>query len=299
MTNKKIKPPFSYFGNKGRFYKEIKEIFENNYRNNFVDLFAGAMIVPLNLKNEFSNLNVLANIKDEYLETFIKVDVLDIYKRGLEFIYPEWQTAINSRKLYDTNKIKFNEIKNKYNGIFNELCPCCGRKIKEKKESIFNEEERLVLSKLMSFCGNGENLGSQFYSKDKFKNLEIYLEKIKEIKITTEYFSENWKYQDSFIFLDPPYIQKTKADEEQNFIGYSYTNDHSAAEWTIKDDERLIEFIKGNLNGNNVFLIFGSKENNLYKLLKDNFNCKFIEKEYTKTMFGKVGKRLEWFCLIR
>lgn len=28
----RIKPPFPYFGSKGRFYKEIKEIFEENYR---------------------------------------------------------------------------------------------------------------------------------------------------------------------------------------------------------------------------------------------------------------------------
>ena len=27
----RIKPPFPYFGNKGRFYKEIKEIFQENF----------------------------------------------------------------------------------------------------------------------------------------------------------------------------------------------------------------------------------------------------------------------------
>lgn len=42
----RIKPPFAYFGSKGRFYKEIKEIFEENYRENFVDLFAGSMEIP-------------------------------------------------------------------------------------------------------------------------------------------------------------------------------------------------------------------------------------------------------------
>lgn len=36
----RVKPPFAYFGSKGRFYKEIKEIFQANYRENFVDLFA-------------------------------------------------------------------------------------------------------------------------------------------------------------------------------------------------------------------------------------------------------------------
>jgi len=51
-------------------------------------------------------------------------------------------------------------------------------------------------------------------------------------------------------------------------------------DWTIKDDERLVEFIKRNQNKNNVFLVFGSVDNNLSKLLKENFECKFIIKEY-------------------
>ena len=54
----RIKPPFAYFGSKGRFYKEIKEIFQANYRANFVDLFAGSMEIPLNFKNEFGELKV-------------------------------------------------------------------------------------------------------------------------------------------------------------------------------------------------------------------------------------------------
>ena len=53
MKNYKIKVPFPYFGNKGRFYKEIREIFMHNYRDNFIDIFAGAMEIPLSLKNEF------------------------------------------------------------------------------------------------------------------------------------------------------------------------------------------------------------------------------------------------------
>lgn len=50
-----IKKPFGYMGSKGRFYKEIKEIFEENRRDKFVDLFAGAMEVPLNIREEFKS----------------------------------------------------------------------------------------------------------------------------------------------------------------------------------------------------------------------------------------------------
>ena len=70
-------------------------------------------------------------------------------------------------------------------------------------------------------------------------------------------------------------------------------------DWTIKDDARLIEFIKRNQNKNNVFLVFGSVDNNLSKLLKENFECKFIIKEYQKQMFGKLADKAEYFCLIK
>ena len=82
----RIKPPFAYFGSKGRFYKEIKEIFEENYRENFVDLFAGSMEIPLNFKNEFGELKVLANVKDEKIEHFLSKNAVDTYKKALEYI---------------------------------------------------------------------------------------------------------------------------------------------------------------------------------------------------------------------
>ena len=69
--------------------------------------------------------------------------------------------------------------------------------------------------------------------------------------------------------------------------------------WDTDDDTRLIQFIKNNLNKNNVFLVFGSIENNLSELLKENFNCEFIEKEYNHSTFGKSTVRSEYFCLIK
>lgn len=45
----KIYKVFSYMGNKGKLYKEIKVIFEKSQKRKFVDLFAGGMEVPANL----------------------------------------------------------------------------------------------------------------------------------------------------------------------------------------------------------------------------------------------------------
>ena len=57
------------------FNTEIKEIFQANYRENFVDLFAGSMEIPLNFKNEFKELDVLVNVKDEKIETPLVLEI--------------------------------------------------------------------------------------------------------------------------------------------------------------------------------------------------------------------------------
>lgn len=295
---KRIKAPFPYFGSKGRFYKEIREIFMHNYRDNFIDIFAGAMEIPLSLKNEFKDLKVTANVKDEKIESLLKLDPLALHQKCLEYL--NYDKSISSRDLYDTDKIKFDEYNKKFKEIFFEICPCCGLKIKNSKESknkYFDDTERKALSLLFGFGGSGENLGSSFYSEDKLNKLRNYIEAIKTIEVTTEMFNENNIYNNSFIFLDPPYIQKT-VKKDKKFVGYNYVT-NKGLDWSIDDDIRLIQFIKNNLNRNNVFLVFGSIGNNLSKLLKESFKCKFIEKEYSHSTFGKSTVRSEYFCLIK
>lgn len=292
----RIKPTFAYFGSKGRFYKEIKEIFEENYRENFVDLFAGSMEIPLNFKNEFGELKVLANVKDEKIECLLSGNAIDTYKKGLKYI--KHDLNINARNLYEDDKAAFEEVNKRFKNIFSKFCPCCGKKLSTRvKHEVFNENEKRILRSLMGFGGNGTTLSSAFYSEKKIKKLELYIEALKTIKVTTDLFDENWQFENSFIFLDPPYICKTNVGEE-GLIGYNYVDDEGV-DWTIKDDERLVEFIKRNQNKNNVFLIFGSVDNNLSKLLKENFKCKFIIKEYKKQMFGKLADKAEYFCLIK
>lgn len=298
MKNYRIKPPFSYFGNKGRFYKEIREIFVNNYRDNFVDVFAGAMEIPLSLKNEFKDLKVTANVKDEKIESLLKLDPLALYQKCLEYL--KYDKSISTRDLYNTDKIKFGEYNKKFKEIFFEVCPCCGLKIKNSKESknkYFDDTEKKALTLLFGFGGSSENLGGSFYSKEKINKLRNYIETIKKITVTNNMFNENETYENSFIFLDPPYIQKT-VKKDKKFIGYNYVT-NKGLDWDIDDDTRLIQFIKNNLNRNNVFLVFGSMGNNLSELLKENFKCEFIEKEYNHSTFGKSTVRSEYFCLIK
>lgn len=294
----RIKAPFPYFGSKGRFYKEIREIFINNYRDNFIDIFAGAMEIPLSLKNEFKDLKVTANVKDEKIESLLKLDPLALHQKSLEYL--NYDKSISSRDLYDIDKIKFDEYNKKFKEIFFEVCPYCGARLKrakEKQTKFFNETEKTALLILFGFGGFSKSLSNSFYSKDRYKKLKDYIEAIKTIEVTTEMFNENNIYDNSFIFLDPPYIQKT-VKKDKKFIGYNYAT-NKGLDWGVDDDTRLIQFIKNNLNRNNVFLVFGSIGNNLSELLKENFKCEFIEKEYKHSTFGKNTVRSEYFCLIK
>ena len=296
----RIRVPFPYMGSKGRFYKEIKEIFKENKKENFIDLFAGAMEVPVNLKEEFTELNVEVNVKDCKIEALVKHrDVKGLYERTLTHICGPVDFK-SARSLYDTNKAKFNETNIKFKSIFHNVCPCCGKKIDNNVENKeFSKEEKEILKLLFGFGGKGESLSNSFYSPNRIENIKKYIAGIKKLKIKSKDFNESWEYKDSFIFLDPPYIQKTKLDKEQNFVGYGYAGD-GGKEWGVADDDRLIKFIENNLNKNNVFLIFGSAENNLKKLIEKNFkNAVFEEKVYTRQTYGRITDRLEWFCLIK
>ena len=102
--------------------------------------------------------------------------------------------------------------------------------------------KKMVLKILMGFGGCSTSLSNAFYSPQKLQNLESYMKTLKNIKITNNLFDENWEFENSFIFLDPPYIQKINKEEEQ-FIGYNYATD-KGINWSVKDDNRLIEFIK-------------------------------------------------------
>ena len=276
----KIQKPFRYFGSKGRFYNEIKEIFIQSKKNTHIDLFAGGMEVAVNLKEDFKNIKVIANVKGEHIESFLKCNKMTInrYKEFARFLYKDIE-KVAVKELYADKKL-WAEIKRKYK--------------KFRKENIFNfTNDEIKVVELFASLNNGASLSNSFYSAAKIEKIKIYLDKLKNIEITHNYFNENWSYKDSFILLDPPYLCGTEVVKIGK-KGYNYSNI-----WTEKDDARLVEFIKNNLKNNNVFMIFGSLENNLSKLIQKAFNVDFVVKKYKKSIFGISLDRAEWYCIIK
>lgn len=276
----KIQKPFRYFGSKGRFYSEIKEIFIQSKKNTYIDLFAGGMEVAVNLKEDFKNIKVIANVKDEHIESFLKCNKIAIkrYKEFARFLYKNIE-KVSLKELYVDKKLWI-EIKRKYKKFR-----------KDNTLNFKNDEIRMV--ELFASLNNGASLSNSFYSSAKIEKIKVYLDKLKNIEIMHNYFNENWSYKDSFILLDPPYLCGTEIIKIGK-KGYNYNNN-----WTEKDDARLVEFIKNNLKNNNVFLIFGSLENNLSKLIQKAFNVDFAIKKYKKSIFGISLDRAEWYCIIK
>ena len=276
----KIQKPFKYMGSKGRFYNEIKEIFLLNKKNTYVDLFAGGMEIAVNLKEDIKELKVTANVKDEHIESFLKCNKMAIkkYNELVNFLYKDIE-KISSRFLF-ADKEKWQIIKNRYKEFWND------------NKLNFSEDERKMVE-LLASMNKGYSLSNSFFSIQKMEKIKIYLKKLRNIDITHNYFNENWSYKDSFILLDPPYLCGTELVKIGK-KGYNYSNI-----WTEKDDARLVKFIKNNLKNNNVFMIFGSLENNLSKLIQKAFNVDFVVKKYKKSIFGISLDRAEWYCIIK
>lgn len=276
----KIQKPFKYMGSKGRFYNEIKEIFLLNKKNTYVDLFAGGMEIAVNLKEDIKDLKVTANVKDEHIESFLKCNKMAIkkYNELVNFLYKDIE-KISSRFLF-ADKEKWQIIKNRYKEFWND------------NKLNFTEDERKMVE-LLASMNKGYSLSNSFFSIQKMEKIKIYLKKLKNIDITHNYFNESWSYKDSFILLDPPYLCGTEVIKIGK-KGYNYSNI-----WTEKDDARLVKFIKNNLKNNNVFMIFGSLENNLSKLIQKAFNVDFVVKKYKKSIFGISLDRAEWYCIIK
>ena len=100
-------------GNKGKFYKEIKEIFEKSKKKKFVDLFAGGLEVPANLYIDVG-ADVFTNVKDTKMEYLIKLNeknrVFTLFEKAVVEVYKNIPLS-STRNIYNTDKITFKKLK--------------------------------------------------------------------------------------------------------------------------------------------------------------------------------------------
>lgn len=97
----KIQAPFAYFGNKYRYFDFIQQRFKENKKDKFVDLFAGSVSIPINIKENFQDVEVYANVKDRNVETFIAMGsekAIAVYKEILAIITENGRLSLAEAK---------------------------------------------------------------------------------------------------------------------------------------------------------------------------------------------------------
>lgn len=118
----KIKKVFSYMGNKGRFYKEIKEIFLKSNKDTFVDLFAGGLEVPANLFFE-TDKRIRVNVKDPKMEALIALNkndrVYSLFEQAVNKVFSGTELA-STKSIYNNDRERFKILKENYANLIDE-----------------------------------------------------------------------------------------------------------------------------------------------------------------------------------
>ena len=301
----KIQTPFAYFGNKYRYFDFIHKSFKESEKNLFVDLFAGSLSIPINIKENFQDAEVYANVKDENIESFIAMGsekAIAIYKEIQDTITENGRLSLAEAK---KDKAYFAKLKNNYNSIFAHVCPCCQRTDLNRKKEVSNDINTIANLLFDLVCeGSTHSLKYAGLSTTKDSKIRRYYQALENVIISHDWFDECQVFENSFIHLDPPYIEATKRTNglDNKIIGLQYSALGSGGtEWSRDDNERLVAFVENNLgkNKNNTFLIWGTAENHLESLIKEKLNGTFTHFTRKANMFGHISERTEYAFLIK
>lgn len=293
-----IKAPFNYTGSKARHWPFIKDVFESK-KNNFIDLFAGSLTTPLSIKEAFPEVKVLANVKDETIECFLSYSLAEIKDKYIELLNLMTEDGKISLEGVRKDKDLFNTLRKNYKRIFKEVCHCCGHELKKKE---VDELTHITAACLCDIKPNKDkhehSLGYNAFNKDKIETLEKYFNYLGQIEVTTNYFDDTQVYHDSFIHLDPPYIETVKA-KNRSFTGFNYSNlGDGGTAWNYDDNERLIKFITNNLGKNNAILLWGSQGNHLESLLREYLDGEYFEFKRRQNVLGHTRDVIEYAFLL-
>ena len=229
MGDKLLRAPFVFLGNKIQIWDEISETLNKiNWSkvNNVIDIFAGSLNLDLWISQTY-NKKVNSYIKGEFIEEiFLNKNIKDIQKNMFEVI--EELRALSGRSINIGDK----KLKNYYipYAIFGAN--------NENKKLIFLKNTNNLEKRAKDFI-NYVNECYKFLNINKINDFED----IKNI-------GEN-----NIIILDPPYLMNNSYKEIKDKEFY---NNY----WDNEDNKRLIKWMKE--NANNVFLCFGSWENQFY-----------------------------------
>lgn len=275
MNDKPLKNPFNYTGGKYKLLPQILPLFPQNI-SNFVDLFCGggdvflntkankifandslAQLIELNLYLKNNNLNSIIDYIDETIKRF------DLKKEG-EFTkenYLEFRDFYNKKS---SNPLDF----------YIMICYSFSNQIRFNNKGEFNLPS---------------GINRSYFNPSLRKKLIAYISYIKEKDIifsdkNFENFDCSFLDENSFVYIDPPYLLSTATYNENNL-------------WNKEKEENLLSYID-NLNSLKIKFMLSNlleSKGKVHPLLetwanKNNYKISFIKSSYKNVNYHRENK---------
>jgi len=287
-----VKSPLNYTGGKYKLLPQLIEKFPKKI-GTFIDLFGGGFNVGINIEADKIIYNDKQKEVTRIIKLFSKFTYNQIIKRIEKNIskYELSNTIENGYHYYNCNSDsgvgRYN--KNKY------------LKMREDYNQIktFNEEKDFLLLTLITFSFNnqirfnGNNyynmpVGKRDFNNSTRKNVKEFgiMMKNKNVEIINKDFRDIdiEKYNNPFVYCDPPYI-----------LGNASYNENEG--WTEKDEIDLLDYLKL-LDDKGVFFALsnviehkGMSHERLKKWAEDNyFNIIYLKSNYSNSNYQKKDK---------
>lgn len=285
MGNEYVKSPLNYVGGKYKMLPKLIPLFPEDI-DVFVDMFAGGLNVGANVNAGIVVANDLETKVIDLFEYFkgnsfkvIDEEIVEIInKYGLsntnEHSY-SYYGCDSSKGLSSYNKEKFKKLREDYNSG-------------QKSPLMFYTMLIYAFNNQIRFNSNGEfNMpcNKRDYNKNIKKNLNGFINVLnnKNLKLTNKHYREfdcSHLTEDSFVYLDPPYLITNAAYNENNA-------------WNQLDDEELMEYCN-ELDRNSIKFgmsnVFSHKGKVNEKLIKwaEKYNVHHLDFNYKNSNYQSI-----------
>lgn len=238
MTEKYIKSPFNYIGNKHRLLSQILPLFPQKI-DTFYDIFCGGLDVSVNVSADKKIANDINYFVIEIFEMFKNTDGSELIKNI--------DDVINKFNLSKDNKESYYEFREYYNKnkdpllLYVLMCYSFNYQFRFNSNHDYNNPAGTNRS---SFNKNMKDRFKAF--RDKLNNIEFKNKNFKVLDFSQVKTSD-------FVYCDPPYRSSVGSynDGKRGFEGWTVDDDLDLFKILDELNDRQVKFALSNVFFNN------------------------------------------------
>lgn len=259
-----IKSPLNYSGNKYKLMDTILQYLPQDI-STFVDLFGGSGTVAANINSD----TVIYNEFDEHIYNIVKflIETPDtVVLTEVQNIIKEYALSAEDKQAYYNYRDVFNRSYSTV-ALFVLSCFSFSNLIRFNSSGIFN-----VPFGQRKFSKNTIVNVQNFYQAFQNKNIKLYNLDFSAVPLT----------DDSFVYVDPPYLNSGAIYNEQGG-------------WNITEEERLRSYLD-ELNQRGVRWALSndlSKNPTLYDWAVDKYKIIYVEMDYSSSFYNTKTQKGE------